>query len=109
MSFVSQLLKQKATYWAPGTPDGFGGISFGAPTKVKVHWEDRQDQYFDRGGDVRVSRAVVTIDRPVAIGGYLYLGTTTATDPTSVGAFEIQQITAKPDLRAVDYEYKAYL
>ena len=92
MSTTTRNLRQTATYWAPSTPDGFGSRSYSAPVAVNCRWTQKQELFVDSAGKEVLSQAVVWCDTDVALEGYLYLGTSTETDPSTLdGAFEIRQ------------------
>jgi len=110
MSYLTRNLRQAATYWSPGTPDGFGGTSYGSPTPMKVRWEERGELFLDSAGQESVSHSIVYTRIDVEIGGYLFLGSSTATDPTGVsGALEIRMFRKIPSLRALKFERRATL
>jgi len=107
---VTRGLKQDATWWAV-TPDGYGGDTFGPAIAVKVRWEDRKEVYYGQL-DRRelISNAVVFVDRDVATGDWLYLGTTDAGDPSLfAGAFKVQRFDKIPDLRNLNPMRRAVL
>ena len=110
VSYLTRNLRQDATYWGKGAPDGFGGVAWAAPAAIKARWEDRQVQFTAANGEATVSRSVVYVDRDVELGGYLYLGTTSGADPTVItGAWVIQQFSKIPNLAATAFERKAFL
>lgn len=111
VSIATRGLKQIATWWST-SPNGTGGDLFAVPVLVACRWEDRQEKYtgqVDRRE--HVSKAIVFVDRSVAVGDYLCLGDQTATpDPTSlVGADKIQRQQQFPDLRNAEAQFKAIL
>lgn len=102
--------KQDATYWGSPVSNGLGGYSFAAPKALKVRWEQKHEQYNNDMGDTKVSSAVVFLQQAVDTGGYLFLGKSTATDPTNVaGAFRIEQYVEIPALRFGSPERRGYL
>ena len=110
MSFVTQNLRQTATYWTKATPDGYGGTTFSSPTSVKCRWIDKTDVSRDFSGQEFVSSATVYVDADVAVGGYLYLGTSASTTPNTLsGAYEIRNFKKIPTLRADNFSRKALL
>lgn len=111
MSYITRNLRQIVTYWSPGVPDGFGGITFGAPIQIKGRWEDRTDLFIDPQGKEVRSAARVYVVQDVALRGYLFLGTSTAADPTveSVGALEIRDFRRTPNLLATEFERRVLL
>jgi hypothetical protein len=110
MSVVTKNLKQKGTYWAPGAPDGFGGLAFSAPVSIKLRWEDVQELFITAGGEEVRSEAKVFVDRDLVIGGMLYLGTSAATNPTTLpSAKEVRGWKKIPSLSATEFFRTAFL
>ena len=75
-------LNQVATYWPPGVPDPFGGTTWGEPRVIKVRWQAHQKLIRNKAGVEVVSDAVVYVTEDIDLSGRLYLGESTATDPT---------------------------
>ena len=104
--FLKNSYKQDITYWAPtGGDDGFGKKVLASPTAILGRWEDTQIQLVNAQGQQTISKAVIyTLDsEDLQIDGYLYLGTSTATDPRSIsGAYPIIQVGRIPDLRNLE-------
>lgn len=110
MSYITRNLKQTITYWGPGTPDGLGGNSYPSPVKIKGRWEDRTTLFTDRSGNEKRSSARVYVNQDVTLNGYLYLGNSTAADPTTVvDARLILDFRKVPNLRATEYERRVLL
>jgi len=110
MSFVTANLNQTITYWAAGTPDGFGGVAWGSPTTQNGRWEDKQREVLTPAGDTIISKTFVYLTTDVAIGGYLALGSSTAADPTTLDdAWVVQQFRKSPTIHAEDFERIAVL
>lgn len=111
--FMSASYNQTVTYWAPtGGDDGFGKKTLAAPIAISARWEDRQEQFLDAKGMQSVSKAHVRVkdSQSIQIDGFLYLGSSVATDPRTVdGAFQIMQLTRVPDLRNLEAEKVAIL
>ena len=102
-------LHQHLTYWTV-SPDGFGGYSFGTPKAIKGRWEDKTELFTNGYGKEVVSKAIVYLDTDVALDGYLMLGATTVTDPTTLPlAYQVAAYRKIPNLGAVRFERKAYL
>ena len=102
-------LKQTATHWSPGVPDGYGGSTYGAPVSMVCKWEERAVLFRDDKGDETISKAVVFLPSDVGIGDYLFLGESVVADPTTIDAHEVRQFSSIPDLRNAKQERKAYL
>lgn len=104
-------LRQIATYWPPGSPDGFGRVLFDKdPVRIKCRWQDVAVLFRDANGDEVTSSAVVYADRVLENGGKLALGdySCDGTEPISA-AKEIRQTAASPNLRASKQLNKVYL
>lgn len=103
-------LHQDATLWVV-SPDAFGGDTFSDPIPMKVRWEERSEEFFSLlDQNEQVSRAIVMCDRTVHVEDYLYLGISTAADPTTlVTAFKVRRFDNTPDLRNLKVVRKAFL
>ena len=88
----SALLTQTATYWAPSSNDGFGGISYSAPTTLLVRWQDETDNFQDTEGEEFISDAVIYTSTELQENGWLYLGTSAQANPQNqAGAHRIRR------------------
>lgn len=107
---ADRALLQDATTW-PVTPDEFGGDNFGAPIPIKVRWSDRTEKFISSlDQNEHISSSIVHTDRTLAVGDYIYLGTTIQADPsTVVGAYKIRRFDNIPDIRTLLVTRKAYL
>lgn len=90
-------LRQIATYWPPAVNDGFGGLTFSTPVRIKCRWEDTAVMFRDVNGEQATSSAVVYVDRSLEIGGHLYQGIGETNTPTD-GSREIRQVGKTPNL-----------
>ncbi len=110
MSYITRNLRQNVTYWSPGTNDGFGGRNFGSPTIVKGRWEDKVELFMDASGNEVISVAKVYLGIDVENKGYLFLGTSTGANPTSVSdAREIRSFRKIPNLKGTLFERLVFL
>ncbi len=110
MSYITRNLRQDVTYWSPGTNDGFGGVTFGAPVVQKGRWEDKVELFRDQSGNEVISTATVYLTSSVENRGYLFEGTSTGSDPTAVvGAREIRAFRKIPNLKGNLFERQALL
>lgn len=95
-------LNQTLTYWPPGDTDAYGKPISGSPVQKSCRWEDRLEQVQNKSGEQITSRTRIFLNDDVDIDGYVFLGTTNESDPTSVvGAAEIQAKGRQPDLRGL--------
>jgi hypothetical protein len=70
---VSNLLKQKAVYWAPlGFEDG--AMQYDEPIEIKCRWNEMAMLYINAQGEQAPSKCVVMVDRDLELGGVLWLG-----------------------------------
>jgi hypothetical protein len=100
MSSYARWMKQDITYWAPSTQDVYGKWVFTAPLALTGRWEDRTELIINKAGQEVGSRSRVYLTQAVEIDGYLYKGTSSATDPTTIrDAYPILVVGNQPDLR----------
>lgn len=96
------------TYWGPPAPDGSGGKTFDAPVAIRGRWEEVAEEVFSLQGKLFISKSCVWVSQEVEAGGYLYRGTSVATDPTiTPGAEEIGRFLKTPDIRSMKFELRA--
>ncbi len=108
MSMIDKY--QTATYWGAPVNDGYGGHTFAAPVALQVRWEEKAEEFVSTQGEPIFSQASVWTDIDTEIGGYLYLGSSVAADPTSVdNAYPIKRFAKTPDLRNIEYERRSWL
>ena len=107
---INRRYKVPATYWAKTGDSGFGSPTLSAPVAISCYWVDKQEEYYDNAGDVKISQSVVHTKVDVTIGGYLALGNYVETDPNDVaGAYEIKAFHKIPDIHNTEYVRKAIL
>lgn len=110
MTDRTRKMNQSATYWAPGGPDGFGGIVYSDSEVISCRWQDKAELFRDTQAREVTSSAVVYPEHVLEIGGLLVLGDFYEnTDPKAVGAREIRQIGKSPNLRANQDLHKVWL
>lgn len=110
MSYMTRNLRQTTTYWPPGVRDKYNSITPGSAVSTLTHWEDRLIEFRDETGDTVGSKAVVYLSIDVAVGGYLYLGASTSSDPRLVdGAREVRQFEKRPNIKGTLFERRAFL
>jgi len=104
-------MNQMATYWAPGIPDGFGGMTMQVPVTVTCRWQEQAVLFRDAEGREVTSSVVVYPVQELIIRGYLALGDQTVVlDPRDLAtAFEIRQVQQSPSLDATQVLHKVYL
>ena len=107
-------LDQSATYWPPATPDGFGGVSYGAPVAINCRWQNRSVLFRSVDGEELTSEAIVYVDRVLASKGLLMLGTHTTASPIGYrsGEDRPREIRGRQDSPGIDPSlilYKVFL
>lgn len=99
MTNYTRNMNQTATYWAVASRNAYNEATFAAPVQIRCRWEDKVVLFRDAAGRERVSNAVVYPEIPLALEGYLFLGTSASTTPRALsGAQEILQVGASPNL-----------
>ena len=102
--------KQSATYWAATGKNAYGKLTFAAPASIMVRWEDSVEEMIDNKGQTRVSKARVFVPIDVADDSFLFLGTSSAVDPTTVDkAFRVIAVSKTTDLRGLANLKTVYL
>jgi hypothetical protein len=113
MGLIERMRKQKAVYWEYTGTDGYGNPTFSSPVEIECRWSEHQEKFSDDSGEERISRAVVYVDREMALKSYLRLAeldSSTHDDPRDyTDAFEIKQFASIPNMRATNYLRKAWL
>lgn len=116
LGYPNNLLKQTAVLWTVSTTDGYAGRTYAAGVAIIVRWLDKQELFIDSQGREVRSQAVVIVDRAIATGSYLYLGTLASlsagqqADPKLVAtAREVRAVSAVPNARATATVRKVWL
>ena len=110
MSWTTDNLREDITYWEIAGVDNFGDPSFSAPVTLKAKWEDRTELFIDADGRETRSRSVVYVDTDLVIGGYLFRGTSSASDPLTVNnTFLIKDYRKISDFENTTHERRAML
>lgn len=100
---------QDVTYWA-ATPNGLSGYTFAAPEVVKGFWIDKAEMFYTSNGEELRSKSVCYVTIALSEDGYLFLGSSAVTDPTTLAAArQIKAINAVTDVRSASNVTKAYL
>ncbi len=114
---IQRFTVQTAVYWAPGTPDGYGGRNWVAPVEIACRWEDKAIRITEPNGEEIISRAKILVTQDVLEQGMLYLGTladlspSEEADPKTVDkAFTIRRFDKLPMVKKTDeFVRTAYL
>lgn len=106
------MYTQMSTYWERASPDGYGGWSYTAPQQLLVRWENRLEQIVSPTGEIVTSSAKVWVPARLKLGGYLFNGESTDTNPevlTSPPAYKILKVVTIPSVMGERFEYKVFL
>lgn len=99
MANYTRNMNQTATYWAVASRNSFNEPTFAAPVQIRCRWENKNVLFKDPSGRERVSAAIVYPEMPLALEGYLFLGTSASTTPRALsGAEEILQVGTSPNI-----------
>ena len=118
MRIIKKVLKMRAAYWEPGSPDDAGNKTFAAPVEIKCRWEERVQEFSGTNNEAMLSNAVVYVDRDVKTLGVLKLlevgqtlnGLTSTTNPfANDKAWEIKRFDKLPTIKATQFVRTAYL
>lgn len=111
---VARSFPHKATYWAQQAQDGFGGENWLDPVLIDCRWESMSLEVLSVAykaiGEETIDDSVVYTRVPLKEGGYLYLGESAATNPTTVKkAYVIRSTSVVPSLNGRISEYTSRL
>ena len=110
MSFLDRNFNQAATYWATTGVDNSGDPIWAAAVSIQVRWEDKNRTFTNASGEETQASSIVFVKQDMAAGDFLFLGTSTSADPTTVsGAKEVQGFEKIPQLVGIDFERKVLL
>ncbi len=110
VSFITRHLRTAATYWSVTGVDSSGDSTFAAAKAVQVRWEEKQIVFTNASGEQSSAAAIIFVREDMTAGDYLFLGASTAADPTSVtGARQIQGFSKTPRLLGGGHERKAFV
>jgi hypothetical protein len=104
MGWITGNLKQTATVYSRGAPDGMGGYSFSSST-VKCRWEDKQVLFLTNDGEESTSRAIIYVDTDISIGSMIILGEVTDATPPK-GSYEVLHFNKSPSVKGGQFERK---
>jgi hypothetical protein len=114
---LAKFFNQTAVYWPPGIEDGYGGMTYGEPTEVRLRWAIKQEKFLSGspGNSVEeiLSSAVVLSETDFEINGRLFLGTlddlSSDDDPNTNQAATIKGFNKIPTIKADQFLRKAWL
>lgn len=113
MNFA-KYCKQTAVYWAPSTPDAYGGTVYASPVELAVRWEDGQYQVFtEEGEEVTVNNHVICL-QDLELGGLLWKGaiadwTGGTPTPATDDVYRVRKTGITPDIRAQSFLREAWM
>jgi hypothetical protein len=88
-------LPETITVWRAVGNDGFGGITWSAPSLLPARIAHKQELFTDINGDQSISKAVVYTDGDLAIGDKVHFGESSSLSPTSTSN-DIRAIASTP-------------
>lgn len=102
---LPEALNQKAVYWAPLGHDDNGQPILDEPVEVSCRWDDVQEQFQDKAGNLLISNSRVLVDRDMKLEGFLWLGELSNIGSqfnpvANDGAYEIRKFAKNPDYDA---------
>lgn len=111
MSWYTDMLTEKATYWKVQN-DGYGGIEIvEGPVVISCRWEEKNELARDEEGNEFVTDSIVFVDVDLEGGWYLYQGESSANTASEVQniAYEIRKFQKIPSVDGDEYERKTLL
>lgn len=110
MTYLASARIDTATYWARSGVDSAGDAEFDAPTTISVRWVSQEVVLRSADGSERRVDHTVYLGQDVAIGDFLYLGTSVVASPyNQTGALEVQDFSKTKALNGQKITRKAVL
>ena len=88
-------LPEKITVWRETANDGFGGITWSAPSVLDARIAYKQEKFTDGNGDDSVSTAVVYTDGDMLLNDKVYFGTSVELSPVAA-ANDVRALASTP-------------
>jgi len=89
----SNLLATTITRWAAPVNNGFGDLSYDAPTTLLGRFQNDNENYIDEDGEEFRSAAIVYTTVQLNQNEWLFEGTSVAANPqTQTGAYKIRRL-----------------
>ena len=87
----SSLQQDTITRWTSPTNDGYGGLSYDAPTQILGRWQNENVNQQDAAGEEFVSSAVIYTTTQIDQNDWLYEGTSASANPQDQeGAYRVR-------------------
>ena len=107
---ITRFLKDTVTRWAYTGSSKYGDPSLNTPAAIVGRWQSKTELFITAKGQQQQSRAIVYTFTAVAVGDYLYLGTSVAADPETVtNAWQVLAVQSMGDIENTTTFYKVYL
>jgi len=108
MSIQTRLLNQTLTRWATDGDDSAGDPSFGAPAIQICRWEDTNFRFIGDDMEEHQAKSVIYVDADLALGDFVFLGTSVVLDPLTVlAAYRVLKYSKIPDATGFDFQRRA--
>lgn len=103
-----------ATLWDNPVSDGRGWFTFDEPVLINCRWEDKQQEYTDDNGQIKMSSSMVNVGQDILSGCYLALGDYTEDsnylDPADINeAKKVVSFEKIPDIKGTTFVAICYL
>ena len=110
MTWQKRSLRDDCTYWGPPILNEYGDRTYPSPGTMKCNWQEKAILFIDKSGAESHSHAVVLLAAEIEVGGRLYHGTSTETDPNDQsGADVIRQVERTRTIRGDVVSFAAIL
>lgn len=97
--FIKKVCVQRAMYWAPGTPNGFGGFVFPAPVEILVRWSYVKSWNPGTTTQSIEDESEILLTQDVEVGGWLWLGDSAELEIKFPGALSPLNVTGAKEIR----------
>jgi hypothetical protein len=109
---IASKLNQVLTYWAPSTPNGFGGWNYALPVEKACRWDERLRVTVDAQGREVVSTASAYVLEELSLEGYIRLGSLSSNMPNPTEDKDARRILSRaktPSIDASEHVYQVFV
>jgi hypothetical protein len=107
------MLRQRAVLWTNTGTDHYGRNTFSSPVEILCRWEDQIGEFTGPRGETLTTKAMVYVDRDLAVGDIIRLGSLDSDAPETPDdvsdAWPVQAFSKLPDIKIRNYLRIAYL
>jgi hypothetical protein len=98
-------LTQRAVMWAPSGVDNYGNTRVSSPVEILCGWPQVKTKPGNAQSDAVSRTEQLAVDRDIAIGSILWLGSLADLPDTPESLREVVSVTKTPDIKGRQFRY----